>query len=198
MSDVAANRDTDPEVFVTFQFPIPLEPEQRGERLEEPMDEFLEQHNLGEYDGGGTFLDDASKRICGCEITLLLHDRADIARVAARFNELGAPKGSTFQEDGEDKQEFGSNDCLALSLDMDLPDEVMDAHDLGDLYQAIDARLAGVGQWLASEQQDRRYVLYVYGPSFAAMAQCLQPLLDTEPLLQNAQTQQIVAEADFD
>jgi len=183
------------EIFVTYAFPMPLRPEERHSCLEDRIGEWLQAEKLGEYVGGGTFLDD-DQQPCGCDITLKLYEATSIARVAERFNELGAVKGSTWQVNGQEnrgqeKQSFGENDCLALGLDMNLPDEVMAANDIGALYTAIDDALDGVGRWLTSVEQQDHYVLHLYGPSFDAMAQRLQPLLEKEALLQNAFVRQM-------
>jgi len=179
-------------VDVTFTFPMPLEPEHRHMFLEDPLTAFLEENNLGEWVGGGTFLGDGNA-ISGCDISVTLNDLDSLERVTAKLNELGAAKGSTFELDDEDAepQAFGSNESLALFLDMDLPDEVMEHNDIGKLYQAIEHSISGAGQWLGSSQQGRHYVLYLYGPSFAALEQCLAPLLEQEPLLENAFVRQV-------
>jgi len=170
-------------ISITFTFPMPLQPKDRHARLEDPLDEFLGEHRLGELSGGGTFLGD-DNAVSGCDMTVNLEDSASIALVTARLNELGAAKGSTFQVDGGERQEFGRNEGLALFLDMDLPDAVMDKHDVGDLFQAIENSLSGAGQWMSSAQKDHHFILYLYGLSFDVMQQRLRPLLEKEPLME--------------
>src|SRR5262245_52645318 len=81
-------------LFVYWRIPAPIEPLERGERFEDPLDAALRKANLGEVTGGGTGLSqpDAQGRhsIEYCGIDVDLYDpvkgipflRAELARLA--------------------------------------------------------------------------------------------------------------------
>jgi hypothetical protein len=77
----------------------PIGPVERERIYEEPLAEFLAEHDLGEVTGGGTMQDrDGSVLFAGIDIEVTDVERA-IPLIAKKLAELGAPDGSVLQYD---------------------------------------------------------------------------------------------------
>ncbi|MDH5179029.1 MAG: hypothetical protein OEZ39_16670 [Gammaproteobacteria bacterium] len=72
-------------------------PIQRGEKYEDPLDDFLRQKGLGEVTGGGT-AQSANGKIewVGVDIELVDIEK-NLPVLIHKLKELGAPKGSFFE-----------------------------------------------------------------------------------------------------
>ena len=94
--------------FVYIKIPEQIEPIDRGEKYEDPLQEMLDAEGLGEVTGGGTMLsgpaEDGSKEIlfCGIDVDLLDFERG-IPFLREAMRRLEAPKQTVleFELDGE-------------------------------------------------------------------------------------------------
>jgi hypothetical protein len=179
-------------VMVTAQMNARLQPMHRG-HFEDPLQEFLEQRNIGAVSGGGTQLADEPYGIAHCDIELDLADsrQAALDLVVAELNRLGAPKGSKLILEGR-AIPFGVHEGLALFLNgMDLPDEVYATSDINHVIDECERLMAAGGRMLSYWEGSRDTALYFYGPSFARMKAAIEPFLASYPLCQKCRIEQV-------
>src|SRR5687768_3376394 len=104
-----------------------IEPIDRGDRYEDPLDAALGKASLGRVTGGGSQLDELGG-ITFADIEIELANLDDAPRVVADALEAaGAPQGSELllASDESVLREFGTHQCLAVFLDgISLPAEV--------------------------------------------------------------------------
>lgn len=165
-----------------------VEPIDRGNRYEDPLQAVLEKSNLGQVAGGGTQLNELGA-IAYADLEIELANLDDAVRtVADALEAAGAPEGSEIidAETGRVLREFGTQQCLAIFLDgTGLPDEVYAALDfeavVGDLGAA-----AGTDSFRSFWQGPEETGLFFFGPDAEAMFTRVEPVLRALPIGQNA------------
>lgn len=182
----------DDHFYVTARLCAHIEPLARGEAFEDPLDAALGAAGLGAVTGGGSELRRGGG-IAFADIELELGDLGrGLALAATVLGELGAPAGSYFlySQDGQAHQvPFGAAECAALFLDgVGLPDEVYASGDINELADQIAGRLAGgaLGAIRGSWSGEAETAIEIFGPSAAAIAAAIMPVLRGHPLCQNA------------
>jgi hypothetical protein len=82
------------------QLKVRMMPMHRGTVFEDPIDEFLRQHRLGEVTGGGTKMAPEPDGISHCDAEMRLEKASDTgaSQVIEFLENLGAPKGSVFRQ----------------------------------------------------------------------------------------------------
>lgn len=168
----------------------PIEPIDRGERYEDPLQAALEPDELGVVTGGGSQLTDEGE-IANVDLDLSLANLDAALELAKRvLEEAGAPRGSELRFERDGRQvvvPFGTREGLAIYLDgVDLPDSVYAECSLDELAEHIAAALGGDGEIRGSWGGPRATSLYLYGPDAEAMFTRLQPVFASYPLCQNA------------
>jgi hypothetical protein len=89
--------------FVYVKILQAIDPMQRGEDYEEPLDEFLQENELGLVSGGGTMQDKWGKVLfAGIDLEVDDLDRA-IPLIARKLTELGVPEGSELEYEVDGK-----------------------------------------------------------------------------------------------
>lgn len=89
----------DPERFIYLKIPGNIQPIERGERFEDPLQAMLEEAGLGEVSGGGSSLSDPDaegRRVvefCGIDIDVADRDAA-LERLRAFLPESSIPAGT--------------------------------------------------------------------------------------------------------
>ena len=181
-----------------------IQPLDRGDRYEDPLDEALEREGLGGTCGGGSQLSDS----CGIEFVDIEIELRDLERGLAVTKQIleqqGASKGSVlrYKENGEDKtMTFGVSECLAIFLDgVGLPDAVYQSSDInefaGQINEILESEVAGEirGSWVGPEET----AIFIHGPNAQTIFDVLRPLLDSYPLAQNARLVIRHGKAEFD
>ena len=99
----AQGGDADPNAeHLYIEIPEAVMPMERGEKYEDPLEETLSEHSLGEVTGGGSMLSsDKAIEYVGIDVTV--HDlKKSLPVIAAKMRELGAPRGTVIRygEDG--------------------------------------------------------------------------------------------------
>ena len=181
----------EPAVFVV-QLNARLQPVHRGELFEDPADEVLRSHGLGEVCGGGTGMTPEGE-VAYCDIEVLLHKPTEqnIELLIGVFDSMHAPKGSSLKRDGETTM-FGSAEGLGLYLNgTDLPDEVYAQNDVNVLYEDISRLIQGNGEIYSYWQGPTETALYLYGPSFEVMKAKISDYLATQPMCEKCRIEQI-------
>ncbi len=165
-----------------------IEPIDRGDRYEDPLQATLEKVGIGRVTGGGSQLDELGKsptrmsrlnspmstRHCGL---WLRHSRY-----------AGAPQGSELIQTSDDRvlREFGKLQCLAIYLDgTSLPDEVYANLDFEAVVGALGAA-AGDNSFRGFWQGPQETGLFFFGPDAEAMFARVEPVLRPLPIGQNA------------
>lgn len=169
-----------------------IQPIDRGDRYEDPLDGALGSEELGQVCGGGSQLSND----CGIEfvdIDIELNDRhRGIEVIRATLESQGAPKGSTLRfadDDVETTIVFGITECLAIFLDgIGLPREVYENTDINVLAGDINAVLSekSLGEIRSSWCGPRETAIFIYGTNADEIYLGLRSILETYPLCCNA------------
>ena len=181
--------------FVTARLNARVQPIDRGEYYEDPLDETLKAAGLGEVTGGGTHLadDPAGIAFCDVEIRVAKADDETLAAIARRLEALGAPKGSRLiVENNRHEIPFGTQEGLAVYLNgVDLPDHVYEACDFDTVVDEFNRLMGDKGAYRGYWQGSRETGVYCYGSSFSAMKSAIEPFLGSYPLCAGARVEQI-------
>ena len=172
--------------FIIGRFYEHIEPIDRGERYEDPLQAVLESKGLGRVTGGGSLLNELGG-IDYAEIEIELANLEDALNVAIEALETaGAPQGSELLEGERVLREFGKQQCVAVYLDgITLPQEVYETLD----FDAVIAELGAAagdesfrGFWAGPEET----ALFFFGPDAEATFSNIEPVLKRLPVGQNA------------
>ena len=163
-----------------------LEPIDRGERYEDPLDAVLEAAGLGRVTGGGSQLNESGGiEFVDLEIELANLDEALTTTVGA-LEAAGAPAGSEILHDDTVLREFGTTQCLAIFLDgVSLPDDVYADLDFDGVVTQLDAA-AGPAAFRCFWQGAEETGLFFFGSDAEEMFRRAEPVLSARPIGQNA------------
>ena len=171
-----------------------IQPMQRGEFFEDPLDEMLKNEGLGEVSGGGTLQAKSGEiEYCDIEIKLATHDASASARVVEILESLGAPKGSKLHVESNGTEiHFGKSEGLAIYLNgTDLPDDVYSSCDSNFVQSELDRLVTPVGRVLSYWQGPTETAFYLYGESFEAMRTSIEAFIANYPLCQKSRIEQV-------
>ena len=165
-----------------------IEPIDRGDRYEDPLQATLEKMGIGRVTGGGSQLDELGG-ITYADIEIELANVDEALRIVAEALEAaGAPQGSELIQASDNRvlREFGKLQCLAIYLDgTSLPDEVYAELDFEATVAAIGAA-AGDDSYRGFWQGPEETALFLFGPDAEAMFARVEPVLRRLPIGQNA------------
>jgi hypothetical protein len=171
-----------------------LQPLDRGDLFEDPLDYVLQESGKGKVTGGGTQLG-AQAEIEYCEIEMMVReaDEETVNLIVAALEKMGAPNGSRLKfEDSRPEIAFGQQEGLAVYLNgTDLPQSTYEQCDINVVYEEFEKRLEGIGQVQSFWEGPRETALYLYGQSFSAMKAAIADFLDSYPLCDKARIVQI-------
>lgn len=172
-----------------------VQPLDRGDLFEDPLDDLLQEAKLGSVSGGGTQLAAEPDGIAFCDLDLDLvsADDAVLDRVVTALEAMGAPKGSTLLWDaGKSERPFGRAEGLGLFLNgTDLPAEVYENNDINALIGDLQAALGDGWRFMGYWQGQTGTALYFYGDSYERMAAAIAAVVAGAALCQNARVAQI-------
>jgi hypothetical protein len=165
-----------------------IEPIDRGNRYEDPLQAALDAANAGQITGGGSQLnEDGSIDYADIEIELANLDGA-LRTVREVLEKSGAPERSELidAKDARVLQEFGTHQCLAIYLDgTSLPDEVYADLDFDAVVEEMGAA-AGPDSYHGFCQGAEETGLFYFGSDADAMFARVEPVLRKLPIGQNA------------
>lgn len=171
-----------------------LQPLDRGDLFEDPLDYVLRQSGKGEVTGGGTQLGENGE-INYCEIEMVVEEADDetVGLIMAALGKMGAPKGSKLEfEDSRPEIPFGQFEGLAVYLNgTDLPASTYEDCDVKVVYEEFENRLEGVGHVHSFWEGPTETALYMYGRSFEAMNNAIADFLASYPLCDRARVIQV-------
>jgi hypothetical protein len=165
-----------------------IEPMDRGERYEDPLQARLEEMGIGRVTGGGSQLDELGG-ITYADVEMELANVEDALRIVVEALEAaGAPQGSQLIHGSDSRvlREFGKLQCLAVFLDgTSLPDEVYADLDFEAVVAAIGGA-AGDNSYRGFWQGPQETGLFLFGADAEAMFARVEPVLRQLPIGQNA------------
>lgn len=163
-----------------------IEPIDRGNRYEDPLQAALEAAQAGAVTGGGSQLNESGGiEFADVEIEVANLDAA-IDLVANTLEAAGAPQGSEIRHEANVVRAFGRQQCLAIYLDgTSLPDEVYANLDFDQVVADI-GNAAGPDSFHGCWQGPEETGLYFFGSNAEDMFTRVEPLLRTLPIGQNA------------
>ncbi|MEM8770077.1 MAG: hypothetical protein AAGD92_00375 [Pseudomonadota bacterium] len=181
--------------YVTARLNARVQPIDRGEYYEDPLEEALAAGSLGAVTGGGTQLADepAGIEFCDLEIRLNEANEESLQVVKQKLEALGAPKGSRLIVEADGRElPFGQYEGLAVYLNgVDLPDETYETCDFDTVVDEFNRLMGEAGAFRGFWQGSRETGVYCYGPSYAAMKEAIEPFLASYPLCAGARVEQI-------
>lgn len=160
--------------------------------LEDLLDEFLSEENLGETIGGGTAQGDNGE-VAYCDIEIELNDTQDaVQKLLQKLEEIGVPKGSKLYNENF-SQEVGNLEGLAIYTNgTDLPDEVYQNCDINVVYDTISEILDDNLVLTSYFEGDKETGLYFYiNGSFAEASERIKDFVATYPLCEKCRIVQI-------
>lgn len=164
-----------------------IEPMDRGERYEDPLDEALEGE--GEVVGGGSqFTPETGIEYVNIEIELASLD--SIPLVKSTLEAQGVPRGSELRytrDDTEVVDEFGVAECVAVFIDgVGLPDSVYEEADINELADRMMHAMKGAGTIRASFAGETETSILIFGNDADEIYARIEAILSEAPLFQNA------------
>jgi hypothetical protein len=173
---------------VVARFYEHIEPIDRGERYEDPLQAVLDETNIGRVTGGGSQLNELGAiDYADVEIEFANLDAA-VRIVSDALEKSGAPQGSELihAQDGRVLREFGTHQCLAIYLDgTSLPDEVYAELDFDAVVSEI-GTAAGPASYHGFWQGAEETGLFFFGSDADDMFARVEPVLRKLPIGQNA------------
>lgn len=165
-----------------------IEPIERGERYEDPLQSALSAAGAGEVDGGGSQLS-ALGEVTFAEIAAYVGDLDAAVPIIREIMEgAGAPEGSEIifaPEAARPPVTFGTQQVVAVYLDgVSLPADVYETLDFDSLLEDLEKAFGSPlrGNWPGPQET----ALYYYGSSAEAMFADAEPTLGRLPICQNA------------
>jgi hypothetical protein len=165
-----------------------IEPIDRGDRYEDPLQSVLETKNVGRVTGGGSQLNELGG-VDFADVEIELANLDDAVRVVCEaLEESGAPQGSELIDIQDDRvlREFGKQQCLAIYLDgTSLPKEVYANLDFEQVVEEI-GTAAGPNSYRGFWQGPEETGVFYFGPDAEDMFARVEPVLRKLPIGQNA------------
>jgi hypothetical protein len=163
-----------------------IEPMDRGERYEDPLETALGAAGVGTVTGGGSQLNEVGGiEFADIEIELANLDGA-VQIVIDSLERSGAPQGSEILSGADTLREFGTRQCLAIFLDgVSLPDDVYANLDFDETVEKIGGA-AGPDSYRGFWQGPEETGIFFYGSNADTMFERVEPVLLAMPIGQNA------------
>ena len=182
-------------IFAYAQLNARVQPLDRGDRYEDPLQDALATNGWAEVTGGGTSQElNGEIKYCGIDLDLIDVENS-VPLICQVLESCGAPNGSklTFEINGT-KQEisFGKLEGLAIYFNgTDLPAEVYQTCDINFVAEEINRLLGDCGSIQSHWQGPTETALYLYGHSAQEMRELIAVFMAEYPLCQQARLQVI-------
>lgn len=179
-------------MFATIHLPARLQPLDRGDVFEDPLDAWLDERGFGGVIGGGTaYKPGAEIESCDIELELTEIGAGAVAEIIAFLEAAWAPKGSVLRIEDQ-SYPLGRAEGAALYLNgTDLAPEVYAANDPMVLIGRIEQAIAGKARLMSHWEGPTETALYIYGDSFAEIAAILAPIIADSPECEKSRLVQI-------
>ena len=180
-------------VYVTARINDRVMPIDRGDMYEDPLHNYLQQHQLGSVNGGGTQLSETDG-IEHCDVDLELNsaDQPTLDAVKGALERLGVPRGSKLLLPDGQELPIGIIEGLAVYINgTDLPERVYQECDINVVHDEFLRLLGDRGTIHSHFRGPTETVLNLYGNSVAEMQQLLSGFMASYPLCQRARVVRI-------
>jgi hypothetical protein len=165
-----------------------IEPIDRGDRYEDPLQAVLESAGIGRVTGGGSQLNELGG-IAFADVEIELANLGDaLGVVVEALENAGAPQGSELIDPTDERvlRQFGTQQCMAIFFDgTTLPDEVYANLDF-DAVVTETGTAAGHGSFRGVWQGAQETGVFLFSPDAEAMFTRVEPILRRLPIGQNA------------
>lgn len=182
------------EEYIIASINARVQPLDRGELYEDPLDEKIQELSLGEVTGGGSFLEDNGE-IASCDIEICVKDSSEetINIIKETLEKLNIPKGSKLTIKSTDREiQIGKSDGMAIYINgTDLDESVYKECDSNVVYEELNRLLKNKGSIHSHWQGTTETALYLYGESFEEMNSTIKEFLNTYPLCEKCRVVQI-------
>lgn len=170
-----------------------IQPVDRGELYEDPLEEILTSEGLGEIAGSGTQLSkEGEVENCDIEIMIESLNQKTINRIVEILESLGAPKGSKLMFEEGENLSFGKTEGMAIYINVtDLPAKVYKECSFDYVCEELVRLIDGAGNIDSLWQGATENALYLYGLSFKEMHSKIEGFISTYPLCQKCRVVQI-------
>ena len=182
--------------FIVITLNDKIQPIDRGEYYGEPLDEFLQQIQIGEVTGGGTMQAETGE-IEFVDIEIRLNEGVNSKDAAEKIIEFlkskKIPKGSKLTiEKTEEVIPFGDKEGFGIYLDgQNLEDEVYKTCDSNFVVSELKRLIGDEDETVRFWEFPEKTGLYFYGNSFDLMKRQIEEFVNEYPLCKNAEIKQI-------
>lgn len=182
--------------FIAITLNDKIQPIDRGEYYEDPLDEYLQKNNIGEVTGGGT-LQAESGEIEFVEIEVQLNENVDPRDAAQKVIQFlkckNAPKNSKLTiEKTKEVMHFGDSEGFGIYLDgQNLDNEVYQNSDVNFVVSEIKKLIGDDSEVVRYWEFPDKTGLYFYGKSFEDMKKKTESFVSEYPLCKNAEIKRI-------
>ena len=173
-----------------------IQPIDRGEYYEDPLDKYLQQNQIGEIVGGGTQQANNGE-IQFVDIEIQLNSNIEIESAQLKIIEFleskGAPKNSSLRIEGTDnKTVFGKYEGIGIYLDgVNLDADTYQNCDSNFVVSEIKRLIGDNTELVRFWEFPEKTGLYFYGNSFIQMEKEIENFMKEYPLCKNAEIMQI-------
>lgn len=166
---------------------VPLRPDDRGRRYEDPLQQLLDRKLPGSQVTGGGTRQNPDGEIAWCDIDaeLVGDPVAGRMQIIDFLEWLGAPDGSLATLPPDDVVRFGRTRGVGVYLNgTDLPKHVYAGSDVNELVRMLRERLGRKGLLQSFWEGPRETAFYFCGGSAQTIRDLIAPVLAEHPLAQ--------------
>lgn len=180
--------------FITVTLNDKIQPIDRGDYYEDPLDEYIQLNQIGEVTGGGT-IQAENGEIEFVDIEIQLNAEIEPKKAAFKIIEFikNAPKDSKLRiENTKEEIFFGEKEGLAIYLDaQNLEPEVYENSDVNFVVSEVKRLIGDESEIVRFWEFPDKTALYFYGDSFTKMKEQINNLMSEYPLCKNAKIKRI-------
>jgi|SRR5690554_240833 len=182
--------------FIVVTLNDKIQPIDRGDYYEDPLDEYIQQNQIGEVTGGGT-MQAENGEIEFVDIEIQLNEGVEPKDAASKIiefvNNKNAPKNSKLRiENTKEEILFGEKEGLAIYLDgQNLEPEVYENSDINFVVSKVKKLIGDETEIVRFWEFPDKTALYFYGNSFVEMKEQIKNFISEYPLCKNAEIIQI-------
>ncbi len=182
--------------MITLNINAKLQPKYRFD-IEDFIDKYLKEHNLGSVDGGGTSMAHNGE-IEDCDINIDCNEE-NCTKIIEFLKDIPVPIGSKIYFDDEENDTeilVGNLEGLGFYFSNDLHEDVYKKYDINDVIGKFDELLEDKHCLYSYCQTNDFTAIYYYGESFVAMAEAIMEFVSSNPLCERGQVVELTQRGD--
>lgn len=182
--------------FIIVTLNDKIQPIDRGDYYEDPLEEYLQKNEIGEITGGGTMqAENGEIEFVDIEIELKngVNAKEAAKKIIGFLKSKSVPKNSKLKiEKTEAIINFGDKEGFAIYLDgRNLADDVYQNCDSNFVVSEIKKLIGDNSEIVRFWELPEKTALYFYGNSFEEMTKQINAFVNEYPLCRNAEIKQI-------